>query len=609
MDYRGLVLEIVGARHDGTGIAHLVLPAGISQLRCRTRGGSGRVADLLHRLASAHGACRMTQISAGMIDHEEFRFGSAGWATRAEIEKAGLFKSRGPQIGFFEGQPLHLNSDAPMITIGGAGSGKCRDVLAYILCHLHVERLFVLDLRGELGAISIHNFVAKGINAYFWNPMGLAGLPHHRCNPLDVLTLNSGRLIADAQMIAESLVPFSHGGAGRYFEQRARDWLATFMVHLVEQHGHVDFAMLSSLVNSIEGDTDSWLNETEKMLESKFPSVRRTVGEMLAKQADAPKEFGAIMGTLYANLSFLDDPALLASLENPEFSLAALCAEDKASSFFLNVPHEYVGIWSPLLRCFFTSAMLYKSRKPHAPRITMLIDEAGQLGNFESLLRAFTFGRGAGIRAWAFFQDLAQIKRNYGADALQSFVGSAQFRQFFGVRDYETAELISKMLGMETLEYVDPLQRERAKHGKWQALAGFLIGNDPFQSAHELKRYVSESKHRAKQTRRLMTPDEILAMPENRQIIFISGLNLRPIYAEKYAYFDRIEMAGKYLPNPYHPPVEYVRVMTHECERLRCIADEPVPPELAHYPQYKSGRWAFVDGYRPTFGRNSENGI
>ncbi len=541
---------------------------------------------------------------------EEFRFGSAGWATRAEIEKAGLFNPRGLQIGFFEGDPIYLDSDSPLVTVAGAGSGKCTGVLAYILCNIQVERLFVLDLRGELGAISIHNFAAKGINVYFWNPMGLAGLPHDNCNPLDVLTLGSGRLVADAQMVAASLVPIFGGGEGKYFEQRSRDWLANLMVYLVEQNRNVDFAMLSRLINSIEGDAESWLNESERMLESKFPSVRRTVGEMLAKQADAPKEFGAVMGTVYSCLSFLDDPALLSSLENREFSLAQLCAEGRPSSFFLNVPHEYVGIWSPLLRCFFTSAMLYKSRRPDAPRITMLIDEAGQMGNFPALLHAFTFGRGAGIRAWAFFQDLSQIKRSYGNDALQSFIGSAQCRQFFGVRDFETAELISKMLGMETLEYVDPLQRERAKHGKWQALAGFLIGNDPLQSLRELKRYQTESGHHAKQTRRLMAPDEILAMPESRTILFISGLNLRPIYAEKYHYFDRVEMAGRYLPNPYHPPVDRVRVMTADGPNIRRIIIEPVPPEAAsQFPQYREGHWSFVDGYRPSLGRNFQNGI
>ena len=93
-------------------------------------------------------------------------------------------------------------------------------------------------------------------------------------------------------------------------------------------------------------------------------------------------------------------------------------------------------------------------------------------------------------------------------------------------------------------------------------------------------------------------------MPESRAIIFISGLNLRPIYAEKFAYYERIEMAGKFLPNPYHPPQHSVRVMTqygwHTC-RVRNL---PVPPEVAHLPQYKSGWWSFVDGYRPKLGRN-----
>ncbi|WP_219892928.1 type IV secretory system conjugative DNA transfer family protein [Aquisediminimonas profunda] len=538
---------------------------------------------------------------------EEFRFGSAAWATKNEIAQAGMLNRCGPQVGFFEGLPLHLDSDAPMITVAGAGAGKCTSVLSFLLCQLHVERFFVLDLRGELGAISIHNFAAKGINAHFWNPCSLAGLPHDKCNPLDVLRRDSGRLHADAKMIAESLIPFTEGGSGRYFEQRARDWLDTFLVYLVDRYGFVDFPMLSVLVNSVEGNTDAWLDEAEIMSISPFPSVRRTVGEMIAKQKEAPKEFGGILGTIYGCLSFLDDPALLASLDNADFSLAALCDEARPSTFFLNVPHEYVGVWSPLLRCFFTSAMLYKSRKPEAPRITMLIDEAGQLGNFTALLKAYTFGRGAGIRTWAFFQDLSQIQRNYGTTALQSFLGSAQFRQFFGIRDIQTAEIVSKMLGVETLEYVNPLQRERAKHGKMQALLEILTGNNPLASAREYKRLRWEIEHREKQTRQLLTPDEVLVMAEQKQIIFISGLNLRPIFAEKYPYYLRPEMAGKFLPNPYHPPCDSVVVQTDQGPQRRCVITEPVPPELAHYPQYRNGSWSYVDGYRPSLGRNLNN--
>jgi type IV secretion system protein VirD4 len=88
------------------------------------------------------------------------------------------------------------------------------------------------------------------------------------------------------------------------------------------------------------------------------------------------------------------------------------------------------------------------------------------------------------------------------------------------------------------------------------------MGHDPIASARDYKRFKAESEHRAKQTRRLMTPEEILSLPEDRQILFISGLNLRPLLAEKYPYFTRPEMAGKYLPNPYHPPLDSVSVMT-----------------------------------------------
>ena len=73
----------------------------------------------------------------------------------------------------------------------------------------------------------------------------------------------------------------------------------------------------------------------------------------------------------------------------------------------------------------------------------MIIDEVGQLGNFDALLRSFTFGRGAGVRAWALFQDAGQITRNSGPTGLQGFMGSAALRQFFGVRDYQTAQMVS----------------------------------------------------------------------------------------------------------------------------------------------------------------------
>jgi type IV secretion system protein VirD4 len=342
----------------------------------------------------------------------------------------------------------------------------------------------------------------------------------------------------------------------------------------------------------IESDPQLWATQLEAMLASSMDSVRRTAAEMLAKQQDSPKEFGGVIGELYANLNFLDDPMLQAALEKPDFSLAALTDSRQPATLFVNVPIEYVALWAPVLRTMFTAAMLYKSRAPQAPRLTMIVDEAGQLGKFEALLRAFTFGRGAGVRAWALFQDSGQIIRNFGHPALQGFMGSAAMRQFFGVRDYETAQMISSMLGNETLEYDDTRLQNEARRAKHGAAMRFLQDGDPFQAAYDLKHYEAASRIRTKQMRPLMTPDEILAMPEDRQILFVSGKNLKPIYAQRFAYFTRSELSGRFLPNPYHA------LSSHSGNGARVIT-EPVLAAFAHYPQYQGGKWSYVQGFRP----------
>ena len=288
---------------------------------------------------------------------------------------------------------------------------------------------------------------------------------------------------------------------------------------------------------------------------------------------------------------------LRASLEKSEFSLKDLISAKRTHKIFLNVPAEYLSIWAPVLRVFFTVARLYKARAPQARRVTFLVDEAAQLGKFDSLEKCYTYGRGEGVRAWAVFQDTGQIIRNFGPSALQTFLGSAQTRMFFGVRDYQTAQLVSQMLGTETLEYDDTLQQEGAKRQKINAGLRMFTGGDPFEAAHEYAHYARAEHHRTKQSRPLMTPEEILSMPEDRQILFISGKNLKPVLAHKYPYFTRREMAGKYLPNPYHPPTDKVRIKTRFGEKWARILWRDVPAHYAQYPQYRSGRMAYLEGF------------
>ena len=88
-------------------------------------------------------------------------------------------------------------------------------------------------------------------------------------------------------------------------------------------------------------------------------------------------------------------------------------------------------------------------------------------------------------------------------------------------------------------------------------------------------------------------------MPEDRQILMISGKDLDPVFAQKRAYFEQPDMAGQFMPNPMHPPANKVSVPGLIGKRWRNVITEEVPPHLAHYPQYKDGKISYIRGYRP----------
>ena len=344
------------------------------------------------------------------------------------------------------------------------------------------------------------------------------------------------------------------------------------------------------LINAIE-DPSMWEVIAEQMLNSPDGGVRRVAAEMDYKRRNAEKEYSGIIGSIFENIGFLSDPAIRETLSGSDFSLETLCQED--CNVYITVP----GSLAPMQRAIFGSAMLYKNRHPSAPGVLFAVDEAAQLGNFEALLRAYTFGRGMGIRAWSIWQDPGQITRNFGPSALSGFIGSSQCRQFFGMRDYETAKLVSNMLGQQTLEYDALLEQDAARRHRARVIAELMAGDNPVEAGMNYAQYDRAAKHKTKQARALMTPDELMTMPENQQVLFISGLGLKPILANKYPYYTRPEMAGAYLPNPYHGPQDRVPI-AGQSQPARVIR-ERVPTKLAHWPQYQSGEWSYVEGFRP----------
>lgn len=523
-------------------------------------------------------------------------YGEATWASPSAIKAAGLHKPGGLYFGETEtGLPLHLSGDKPLITFGGSGSGKGRDVILHNLM-TYPGHLFVNDPKGELAAVALHGHVRQDKHAYCINPFGLHigqpwFLPRHKVNPLDVLRPGSPSLAADCKLIMEMMIPKDKGGDS-YWSDKPREWGQVVLLWMVRRYGSVTLPEFYDLFSAVYADLNRWNDICAEMKSFPHPDVQRVIGEIISKREEAPKEFSGILGTLFNGLSFIGDEALRPCLDGGDFSLSVVTSDCQPVNVYLIFPAEYMRMYAPFLRLMIGVATIHKQRAASSPPVVFLIDEAAQLGYFEVLERGYSFGRGAGVRTWAFFQSMGQIDALYGREGGRSMVSSALLRQFFGVQDYDTARIVSEMCGQTTVFYDDPFVQLQHKA---QGLAG-LLNPQPspalvLQAAQHLKMAQEQSIAR----RELIMPDEILRLPGDHQIAFIGDHALPPLNARKRPYFLREALAGLFLPNPFHGPYDRVSVL-YRGKAVSCpVRTSPAPDHLAALPQYQAGHVSTID--------------
>lgn len=528
--------------------------------------------------------------------NEHFRYGSADFANSFDLRRAGMFRQSPTSlfVGFFEGKPLWYDGAGGLLLVGGARSGKLRDILAYNICSgiYAGGSMLILDMKGELAAISQDQTPDKKYCAY-WNPLALHAMPQMRLNPLDYIQKDSPSLFADVKVMAETFIPLTGSPQAEYFELRAREFLEAIALSLVQIDGVLSLPALYRTINLIPLNDERWLDFAYAMHSSGIALAVRVEEEIAAARDDSTGGFRGILGELFKSFSCLSDPALMASVSPPfDFSLADLCASEQFWQFYLMCPAEYIHVWAPVIKAIFTSAMVYKARTPDAPRQTWVLDECAQLKHFPLVARMFTYGAGIGIRPWAVFQSTAQMNET-GPNAKNIITSSAALQSYFALRDIDSARNVSDMLGSQTLEYDDTLKQGRARLARQNLAQSLMAGADPLMAGLAMKQQAFEEQHRTKQRRLLRTPDEVMNARPERQFIFADIVG-KPIPASRAPYYEQVFMARRYHPNPYHPPANKVRVKTKLGHTWRKVAKKRVPGRYADYPQYADGAWSFI---------------
>lgn len=525
----------------------------------------------------------------------DFPFGSARFANPKEIARAGLYDYDPDAvfIGFDEDRPLFYSGMGGVLICAGARSGKLKDVLSYNLCTgVCRSTCLILDPKGELAAISQDQTADQKFRVT-WNPHLNHGLPGNKINPVDFLRKGSPTLVSDTKSYISNAMPPSGGSGGVFFEGRAREMVEGMCVTLVEIYGVLTLPDLYEAINLLIIGGELWLDFAFEMSQCGFPIAQRIEAEIAAAREDSSGGFKGILGEITRAFACLSDPVLLESVSPPyDFSFSQLCETGQAWQVYLMVPAEFIEPWAPVLKAMFVAGRVYKSRAPASPRQTWFLDEIALLNRFPLAAQLFTFGAGIGIRPVAVVQSLKQLK-SIAPDGENIIPSSAAVRILFGVRDDDTALNLSRMLGSETLAYIDPLHHAQAMNAQKKAAQQLIQGRDPFRAAMEMARHARMAKVPMLKQRQLLTPDEVLGMPEDRMLIFADGLS-HPVLGTRKAYFDQPFMAGRFHPNPYHPPADRVRVRTGHGHAWLRVVTEPVPHQFAHYPQYRQGTWSKI---------------
>jgi len=159
---------------------------------------------------------------------------------------------------------------------------------------------------------------------------------------------------------------------------------------------------------------------------------------------------GSIYATACSILEVFADPAVAASADGCDIVPARVL--DGCWTLYLVSPVHAQARLAPLIEALIMSIVREaqnraQAGKPCDPGLLLLLDEAGNVAPLRHLPSLASTGRAQGIALLSVWQDLGQIKHRYGQLASTVLTNHAGLLALRGIRDRDTLDLLSFLLG------------------------------------------------------------------------------------------------------------------------------------------------------------------
>lgn len=399
-----------------------------------------------------------------------------------------------------------------ILVIGGAGTGKSR-----FLCKpnmLQANCSFVItDPSGELLESQGKFLENQGYKVKVFN---LIDMTHSSCyNPFHYIRDDLGVMILINCLIRNT--DNGKKGGDPFWEKSETALLQSVMFYMRknfakdEQNFNTLLKMLAlAKVDENNPDAESELDKLFRIEEENDPQSLAVKQYKIFKQG-AGKTLKSILISTMVRLSHFNIKEISRLTRVDTLDLQRI--GDEKTALFVVIPaadDTYNYLVSMMYSQLFESLYFHAEnecggRKRLPVDVRFLLDEfanIGQIPNFEKKLATM---RKYGISCTIILQSLSQIKSLYKED-YQGIIGNCDTFLLLGTNDEETAKYVSDKLGSKTIRSTS-ISRNRRGHKPG-----------------------SESNSR--KSRKLMLPEEVLQMDNNKCIISIRGE--RPFMSNKY---------------------------------------------------------------------------
>jgi type IV secretion system protein VirD4 len=455
-------------------------------------------------------------------------YGSARWASDAEIERAGLLGSDGVMLGRWKRHYLRHDGAEHILCFAPTRSGKGVGLVIPTLLTWPGSAI-IHDIKGENWTLTA-GFRSRHGRVLLFDPTNPDSDAY---NPLLEIRRGDSE-VRDTQNIADILVdPEGNLEKRNHWEKTSHAFLVGAILHVLYAEEDKSLAGVAALLSDparrIEATLQHMKTTPHLGAAGTHPVVAAAAQELLNKSEN---ERSGVLSTTMSFLGLYRDPVVAKLTRTSSWTISDLVQGPRNCSLYLVIPPGDISRTKPLVRLVLNQIGRRLTEELAAPmrnnRLLLMLDEFPALGRLDFFESALAFMAGYGIKAFLIAQSLNQIEKAYGPN--NAILDNCHVRVSFATNDERTAKRISDALGTST---------------EMRAMKNY--------AGHRLSPWLGHLMiSRTETARALLTPGEVMQLPPEDEIIMVAGVP--PIRGKKVRYFKDRRLLARILAPPVRTP-------------------------------------------------------